>query len=462
MLKNRYARVSKLANFTFIQHNVSSARMKRGKKGPQMMLVPIDKITIPTWFPTRENLDELVNLARQLRKKGDVIVPIKVRKTAEGVFELVWGKRRLEAARLAGLNKISALVEDRLEDEDLLIQHCIENLHRLDKDPIEEASLFKHMKTLLHKSYEELAGMLGLPVDYIYNRVELLELHPDVIKRYRTIRSATKDVIGLYHLRLLLSVKNHKIQLKLLDEIAEKNLSVRELAQLIDNIKVVGNFSTSRKMRGSNTLYDLTRPIVVNGSGNLYPQITELNRDIYDWEICRQIKITHKDTHIDLPKFINPEGKTIKSYTLDKFVGRGVVINVKKQPMEPIHPQDLENGNFSIRTGNIIILNTGWWRYHGDQKYLEHPYLSEETAEWIAKKRVKMVCMDIPSPDEPLVKRKIVDFRPVHNILLEKDVLIVENLYNINIPNEPLNAYIIPLYFSDLSEIPVKVIAANR
>jgi ParB family chromosome partitioning protein len=436
--------------------------MERGRKGPRIIQVPVDKVITDIWFPTREDLGDLVTLAKQLRSKGDVIVPIKVRNTGKGVFELVWGKRRLEAAKLAGLKKISAIVEDRLSDEELLIQHCLENLHRLDKDPIEEASLFKQMKNLLHKSYEELAHMLGLPTDYIYNRVELLELHPEVIKRYQAIRSATKDVVGLYHLRLLLAVKDHRMQLRLLNEIAEKRLTVRELAQLIENIKAARKLSTPLKIRGDKKIYDLSYPIVVEGSGNLYPQITGFDQNIYNWEICKQLKITHKDTHIDLPRFVKPTGKTIKSYPLDKFAGRGIVINVNKRPMEPIRIEDLENESFSIRKDNIIIINTGWWRYRNDQKYLEHPFLTEEAAEWIAKKKVKIVCMDTPSPDKPLVKRRMVDDRPVHNILLEKDVLIVENLRCSDISIKPLNIYVVPLYFSDLSEIPVKVMATTK
>jgi len=56
----------------------------------------------------------------------------------------------------------------------------------------------------------------------------------------------------------------------------------------------------------------------------------------------------------------------------------------------------------------------------------------------------------------------MVDDRPVHNILLEKDVLIVENLRCSDISLKPLNIYVVPLYFSDLSEIPVKVMATTK
>ncbi|MDW8359073.1 MAG: cyclase family protein [Candidatus Caldarchaeum sp.] len=438
--------------------------MSKSRANKELTMIPLDKIVVPEWLPSREDLGDIVSLAKQLRTRGDVSVPIKVRKTSGNLFELVWGRRRLEAAKLAGLSKISAYVERNLDDEQFLLQHCLENLHRLDRDPVEEAKLFSYMRSRLSKSYEELAEMLGLSRDYIYNRVELLRLSPAVIGRFRSIRSATKAAVGLYHLRLLLTVKDPHLQLRLLEETAAYGLSVRELAQRIEEL-LENRWAGVDKRRGTHSggrwFHDLTFPITVNGSGNLFPQSVEPGHDVYNWEICRKITITHKDTHIDLPRFIDPSGKTITSYPPDKFVGRGAVIQLSKDSMEPISREDLENSGPSVRRGDIVLINTGWWRHREDAKYLEHPYLTEEAAEWLASRRIKMLCMDTPSPDMPVVKRLKIGDRPVHEIFLNRDILIVENLYNIQVANRRLTVYVVPFYFSELSEIPVKVIAVS-
>ncbi|MEM4186659.1 MAG: ParB/RepB/Spo0J family partition protein, partial [Candidatus Caldarchaeum sp.] len=334
----------------------------KARRRNELKKIPLDRIITPDWLPLREDLGDIVSLAKQLRNRGDVSVPIKVRTAGNGSYELVWGRRRLEAAKLAGLKKISAYVEQELGDEEFLVQHCLENLHRLERDPVEEAKLFSYMKNHLKKTYEELAGILGLSRDYVYNRVELLKLSPRVIERWRSIRSATKTSIGLYHLRLLLSVKDPQHQLRLLDETAAYGYSVRQLAQRIE-----GTFQTEDveavkrrdKSSGSTRLHDLTFPITVDGSGNLFPQSVQPDSNVYNWEICKRIRITHRDTHMDLPRFVNPSGKTIVYYEPDKFVGRGVVLELKKQAMEPIHREDLEECGLSVRRGDIVIINTG-------------------------------------------------------------------------------------------------------
>ncbi|MEM4402058.1 MAG: ParB/RepB/Spo0J family partition protein [Candidatus Caldarchaeum sp.] len=434
----------------------------KARRRNELKKIPLDRIITPDWLPLREDLGDIVSLAKQLKNRGDVSVPIKLRSAGEGLYELVWGRRRLEAAKLAGLKKISAYVEPELGDEEFLVQHCLENLHRLERDPVEEARLFSYMKNHLKKTYEELAEMLGLSRDYVYNRVELLKLSPRVIERWRSIRSATKSSIGLYHLRLLLSVKDPQHQLRLLDETAEYGYSVRQLAQRIEETFQTEDVEAVKRRgkRGSTRFHDLTFPITVDGSGNLFPRLVQPDSNAYNWEICKKIRITHRDTHMDLPRFVNPSGKTIVSYEPDTFVGRGVVLELKKQAMEPINREDLEGCGMSVRRGDIVLISTGWWMYRDDAKYLEYPFLAEDAAEWLASRKIKMLCMDTPSPDMPLAKRKKIGDRPVHEILLGKDILIVENLYNLNVANQRVTVFIIPLYFSELSEIPVKVIAS--
>jgi ParB family chromosome partitioning protein len=161
-------------------------------------------------------------------------VPIKVRRRRTGDYELVWGHRRLYADELAGLSEISALVEDMVEEE-VLRQQIVENLCRMDKMPIEEAEIFETWSKRFNRSYEEIARKLGLRREYIYNRVELLKLTPDVRTLLKTISSDTNR-FWLYHARLLLKVKDPRLQYQLALETVRHGLISRELMKRIEGV----------------------------------------------------------------------------------------------------------------------------------------------------------------------------------------------------------------------------------
>lgn len=434
--------------------------------------LPIEVIVEPSWLPKREDLGDIVSLARTIKMKGDVDVPIKVRRLGERRYEMVWGKRRLEAAKLAGLVSITCMIEDMVSDEELLRQHCIENIQRVDRNPIEEAELFAFWKNKFNKSYEEIARILGISPDYIYNRVELLRLNPQVKAKLKTIRSATKKAenIGLYHARLLLKVRDVDAQLRLLDELINNRLSTRELDKIIKEMEEERDHPITRKEKthqayrrqGRRTFMDLTHPIYLEGQGNLFPGFVKLGYDTYGWEICRKIRITHRDTHIDCPRLMYEDGKAIGEYPLNKFINEGVIINLAKNKLEAIHTSDVEKNASQIKDGDIVILNTGWWRYHDSERYIDHPFITEEVADWLIKKKVKALCIDTPTPDMPLSIRREVSDRPVHSTLLSKDILIVENICNCSIDSSSrrVNVMIVPMFLGEAGEVPVRVIAS--
>ncbi|MEM1945380.1 MAG: ParB/RepB/Spo0J family partition protein, partial [Nitrososphaerota archaeon] len=189
--------------------------------------IPVEKIRLIGWLPNRKDLGEVVELAKSLKARDDVDVPIKVRPTADGFYELVWGRRRLEAAKLAGLNEVSAIVEE-LGDEQVLIQGAVENLFRKDKNPIEEADLFETWKARFGRTYEDIARLVGVRREYVYNRVQLLSLSPNII---RAIQSGSIDTsrFGLLHARVLLKVRDRALQDRLFRQVVEETLTVREL-----------------------------------------------------------------------------------------------------------------------------------------------------------------------------------------------------------------------------------------
>jgi ParB family chromosome partitioning protein len=148
--------------------------MQNTSKRKTVIKIPINKIRLIGWLPTRKDMGDLVEPAKSLRRRGDVGVPVKVRPAKDGFYELIWGRRRLEAAMLAGLNEISAIIEEIDNDEEVLIQSTIENILRKDRNPVEEAELSEFWKAKFGKTYEEIARLIGVTPSYIYNRVQLL------------------------------------------------------------------------------------------------------------------------------------------------------------------------------------------------------------------------------------------------------------------------------------------------
>jgi arylformamidase len=139
---------------------------------------------------------------------------------------------------------------------------------------------------------------------------------------------------------------------------------------------------------------------------------------------------THMGTHIDAAAHFFPGGKVIDQYPTSQFTGEGVVVDVRREGAVPIDVADLEQATPAIRDGDIVFLYTGYAERFGVEDIHEtgHPYLTVEAAEWLVSKGVKLVGMDVFTPDAPDVLRSEGFDWPVHQVLLGNDTLIVENL----------------------------------
>ena len=130
----------------------------------------------------------------------------------------------------------------------------------------------------------------------------------------------------------------------------------------------------------------------------------------------------HIGTHIDAPNHLIEDGKKIQTYDLVHFMGKSCVIDVFGEKIIQLK----EEYKDKIKNHDIVLLYTGYGDYFNKKEYYSEnaPVLSKEFAEYLVKKQIKMVGMDLPSPD-----RYPFD---VHKVLLENDVLIIENLTNLN------------------------------
>ena len=141
--------------------------------------VPVNAIA-PNPKQPRTHFDDeaLTGLAASIREVG-ILQPLVVRQTAGGTYELIAGERRLRAAKAAGLASVPIVLRDS-DDTDLLRDALIENIHREDLNPIEQAEAFKALLGELGLKQEELADRVGVSRSHIANTIRLLGLPLDV------------------------------------------------------------------------------------------------------------------------------------------------------------------------------------------------------------------------------------------------------------------------------------------
>lgn len=118
----------------------------------------------------------------------------------------------------------------------------------------------------------------------------------------------------------------------------------------------------------------------------------------------RVTTVMHCTTHADSPAHVIEGAEFTDEIPLEKYYGTGVVVSIPKGKWEKIMPEDLEKARPKIEKGDIVIVNTGWHKYWGDNtKYFCHsPGLYREAGEWFAEKGVKAVGVDQQALDHPL------------------------------------------------------------
>src|ERR687886_824539 len=133
---------------------------------------------IPTSAPDDEALEELTYSVREF----GLLQPIVVRERPEGGYELIMGERRLRAARAADLKFVPAIIRDTTDDA-LLRDALLENIHRVQLNPLEEAAAYQQLLEEFGATHEELAGRIGRSRSQVTNTIRLLKLPVAVQRR---------------------------------------------------------------------------------------------------------------------------------------------------------------------------------------------------------------------------------------------------------------------------------------
>lgn len=197
-------------------------------------------------------------------------------------------------------------------------------------------------------------------------------------------------------------------------------------------------------MHDSETVVDLTNPI--DRDIPSWPSAPTVDLETTAWAARDGVRMervemaTHTATHVDAPAHFLPEGKRLDEYPLEKFMGRGVVLDLSgKEAGEGITVADLDTFEAAIEPDDVVMLHTGWDDHYGlTPEYLfEWPYLTGEAAEYLASLEPKAVGTEGLSVggwtgDTPVHGPTTdVDGAASHRPLLRADALPIEEVRNL-------------------------------
>ncbi len=193
-------------------------------EGDSLRALRVEKIKINPWQP-RSGVDEreLRGLADSIKEKG-LLQPIVVRRCDDG-YELVAGERRFLAGKMAGLERVPAVVRD-VSNREMLEIALVENLQREDLNAIDEAKAYKRLREEFGLTQEEIAARVGKDRASVANQIRLLHL-PSEIQEY-----VSRGTLTAGHGRALLSIADSSRQLEIAQQVVEKGLSVRETERI--------------------------------------------------------------------------------------------------------------------------------------------------------------------------------------------------------------------------------------
>ena len=194
----------------------------------------------PNPYQPRKVFDSeaLSDLASSIKEHG-VFQPIIVKKSIKG-YEIIAGERRVRASKLAGLEKVPAIVRN-LNDEQMMEIALLENLQRENLSAIEEAKAYKSMIENLHLTQEQLSVKVGKSRSHVTNILGLLRLPSEVQEM------VVNKKISMGHARVLSKLESDEKIIEMAHDIVDKKIPVRNVEELSQNTeKKVKNVKTSK------------------------------------------------------------------------------------------------------------------------------------------------------------------------------------------------------------------------
>jgi ParB family chromosome partitioning protein len=181
----------------------------------------------PNPFQPRKVMDPagLEELRDSIREHG-ILQPIVVRRHGDE-YQIVSGERRWRAARLAGLDRLPALVREQVTDHEMLELALVENVQRRDLNPLERAQAFKSLMEQLQLTQDAVAAKVGLKRSTVANHLRLLDLPAEVRD------AVAKGLLSMGHARAFLGMADLTKMLALLEQTVRRDLSVRDVERIV-------------------------------------------------------------------------------------------------------------------------------------------------------------------------------------------------------------------------------------
>jgi len=215
-----------------------------GNEVAQQNEVSVDSISPNPKQPrTVFNEEAMAELVASIKEIG-ILQPPVVRQTSPGRYELIMGERRFRAAKLAGLRSIPVIIR-QTPDNELLREALIENIHRSQLNPLEEAAAYTQLLQDFNCTHDELAQKLGRSRPLISNTMRLLNLPASVQSR------VASGIISAGHARALLGLSNEAEIDRLAKRIVAEGLSVRAVEEIIAATSPKAASKTKKKSGGT-------------------------------------------------------------------------------------------------------------------------------------------------------------------------------------------------------------------
>ncbi|MDD2377675.1 MAG: ParB/RepB/Spo0J family partition protein [Bacilli bacterium] len=214
----------------------------------------LDELRANPYQPRKTFDDEALQELSSSIKEYGVFQPIIVKKSIKG-YEIIAGERRVRASRLAGLEKIPAIIRN-FTDEEMLEISLLENLQRENLSAIEEAIAYKSMLDKLNITQDELSKKVGKSRSHVTNILGLLRLPTDVQKMI------ANNEISMGHARALSKLSSDEQIYDMAQKIVNENLSVRDIEGMTDSPKYEKKVKIERKPKEENKEYKYVEDLI--------------------------------------------------------------------------------------------------------------------------------------------------------------------------------------------------------
>ena len=223
----------------------------------EIVELPVDELRQNPYQPRKVfDLEKLNELANSIKEHG-IFQPIIVKKSSIKGYEIIAGERRVKACKIAGVEKIPAIVRD-FSDQQMMEIALLENLQRENLNSVEEAMAYRNLLDTMQITQEELGKRLGKSRSHITNMLGLLSL-PEEVKDM-----IVEDKISMSHARVLSKMENKDEIIALANRIVDESLNVRDLEDVSKNDSIKKTHKIKTK---TNSNYDYIQNIMCEKLG---------------------------------------------------------------------------------------------------------------------------------------------------------------------------------------------------